>query len=143
MPKSTLTITLSDAQELTRVALSKATEFGIAVAVSVVDPGGFPLTFARMDGSPLMAGELAQGKAYTAVGQGLATTVWDGVRESDPSFGGAIMSIRGFTPFGGGEPLMASGQLVGGVGVSGGQVAQDSEIAALAAAAMASLVGDG
>jgi uncharacterized protein GlcG (DUF336 family) len=132
MPVSLSHVSLAEAERVLDAALARADEVGIAVAAVVLDASGRLVAARRMDGSPLMAVDMATGKAYTAAGMGAPTEVWDEATAANPGFGGAITSIPGFTPFGGGKPLHAEGRLVGAVGISGGTVDQDVDIATAA-----------
>ena len=129
MPFQKPTVGLGEAQAVIAAALAHADEISVPVAVVVVDPSGRLVAAARQDAAPLMAVDMATGKAYTAAGMGAPTEVWDDATAANPGFGGAITSIPGFTPFGGGKPLTVAGKLVGAVGVSGGTVDQDVAIA--------------
>lgn len=136
MPFQKATIGLTEAQAVIASALAKAEEISVAAAVVVVDPAGRLVAAARQDAAPLMAVDMATGKAYTAVGMGAPTEVWDEATAANPGFGGAITSIPGFTPFGGGKPLSVDGQIIGAVGISGGTVEQDVAIAEAALGAL-------
>jgi uncharacterized protein GlcG (DUF336 family) len=129
-------IGLGEAQAVIAAAISHAEQTAVPAAVVVVDRSGRLVAAARMDDAPLMAVDMATGKAYTAVGMGAPTEVWDEATAANPGFGGAITSIPGFTPFGGGKPLMSGGQLIGAVGISGGTVDQDVAIAEAALSAL-------
>jgi uncharacterized protein GlcG (DUF336 family) len=130
-------ITREGADRLLAAAVAKATEIGTASSVAVVDAGGQLKAFVRMDGAALMSGQVARDKAYTAVGFGVPTDAWPEFLRSDEGLGaGAVGAIERLVVFGGGVPLQVGADLVGGVGVSGGTPAQDSEIAAAAAAAL-------
>src|SRR5690606_24285530 len=99
LPRTKPTITLDEAQQVVAKAIARAQEMGIAIAVVVVDDAGGSVALSRMDGSPVMAVAMATGKAYTAVGMGAPTEVWENLSKDNPSFGGAITSIDGFVPF--------------------------------------------
>jgi len=129
-------VSLEEGLRIAEAAHRSAREAGIAVAVVVLDAGGNPTCTTRMDGAPLMAMVMAEGKAYTAVGMGVDTSVWEQVGSDQPSFSGGITSVPRFTPFGGGLPLTVDGVLVGSVGVSGGTVEQDNSIVNDAAKAL-------
>jgi uncharacterized protein GlcG (DUF336 family) len=129
MPSQKSTVTLTEAQAVIAAATAHAEKIAVPVAAVVLDASGRLVAASRMDGAPLMAMDMATGKAYTAAGMGAPTEVWDQATEASPGFGGAITSVPGFTPFGGGKPLTVDGQMVGAVGISGGTVAQDIEIA--------------
>ncbi|WP_340539147.1 GlcG/HbpS family heme-binding protein [Nocardioides sp. GXZ039] len=122
-------MSLGEAQELIVAATAHAAELAVNIAAVVLDPAGRLVAAARMDGAPLMAVDMATGKAYTAAGMGAPTEVWEEATKADAGFGGAITSVPGFTPFGGGKPLTDAGVLVGAIGISGGTVEQDVEIA--------------
>jgi uncharacterized protein GlcG (DUF336 family) len=129
VPIDRRTVSLGEAQQLITAATTHAEKLGIEVAAVVLDPSGRLVAAARMDAAPLMAVDMATGKAYTAVGMGAPTEVWEEATQANAGFGGAITSVPGFTPFGGGKPLTDQGQLVGALGISGGTVEQDIEIA--------------
>lgn len=129
MPIETASISLAEATRVLLAAAAHAEKLGVKAALVVVDGAGRLVSAARMDGSSFMAMDAATGKAYTAAGQNQPTELWDEITEKSPGFGGAITSIPGFTPFGGGRPLTHQGHLIGAVGVSGGTLQQDIEIA--------------
>ena len=47
--------------------------FGRPICVSVCDPQGFLVAFARMEGSPVRSIQISQGKAYSAARMGAST----------------------------------------------------------------------
>jgi uncharacterized protein GlcG (DUF336 family) len=105
----------------------------LALAVCVVDPGGHVVAAQRMDGAALGAMRLAEGKAYTAVLW--ATRTGDFTESTQP--GGADWgwntTDERIVVYAGGIPLLADGELVGGLGASGG-AADEDEACVLAAA---------
>ena len=107
----------------------------LALAMCVVDAGGHVIAEQRMDGAALGALRLAEGKAFTAVLWG--TRTGDFTESTQP--GGADWGWNTTDPrvvvYAGGIPLIADGQLVGGLGASGG--AADEDEACVAAAAVA------
>jgi glc operon protein GlcG len=98
---------------------------GLALAAAVVDAGGHLIASQRMDGTPLGAPALAAGKAYTAVLWGVRTGEF--MESTQP--GGVDWSYPSTDPrvvvYAGGLPLYRDGQLVGGIGASGGMAEQD------------------
>ncbi len=58
---------LSTARRVLDAAVSEAERLGVPMAVAVCDDGGHLLSFARMDGCMLLAGDTVQAKARTAV----------------------------------------------------------------------------
>ena len=122
-------LTLDDAEAVVAAARAKAVEIAVPMAVTVIDHAGQTIAFIKMDGSPLMAEPMAKGKAYTAVGMGQPTSMWEDAGAASPSFAGSITAIPGFTPFGGGLPILVDGTLVGAIGVSGGTTEDDINVA--------------
>lgn len=118
-------------------AVEAAAAIGVRVNVAVVDASGVLAAFLRMPGAPLHSVEIAIDKAYTAASFGLETAKWaralsthsDAVRE------GIVLRPR-FIAFGGGVPVIADGQRIGAVGVSGGSEEQDGAIAMAALEAL-------
>jgi len=134
-------MSLASAELLAHGVRQHAASLGRAVAVVVVDRGGNLVTSARMDGSQLGASSLALDKAYTAVAFGRPTSAWSQSSSPGASDWGLVGSLSGRTSvIAGGVPVYVEGQLVGGVGVSGGPSAIDEECAekSLAAAGASS-----
>ncbi|UWU81482.1 heme-binding protein [Bradyrhizobium huanghuaihaiense] len=83
----------------------------------------------RMNGVPVFAADLSERKAYTSALVGLRTAdIFLLVQPGQPLF--PLMGVSGgrYCSMGGGAPLVVEGQLVAGVGVSGGTVEQDVDI---------------
>src|SRR5258707_3976804 len=55
------------AQKMVNEAVVKARELGVSENVAILDEGGNPKAFSRMDGAPIPTIEMAQNKAYTAL----------------------------------------------------------------------------
>jgi uncharacterized protein GlcG (DUF336 family) len=118
------------AKAMIEAAEQKATQMGQPFVIAIVDDSGVLKAFSRMDGAPLLSVQVAQDKAYTAVGFGLATDTWhDFVKDDPPLAMGAATGIDRLIVFGGGYPIKLGGAVVGGIGVSGGHYSQDMEVA--------------
>jgi uncharacterized protein GlcG (DUF336 family) len=129
-------IATAAAGRIIAVAEKQAAAMGIPASIAVVDEAGVAKAFIRMDGAPLMSVQVAQDKAYTAVGFGVATHDWHDILTGHEGLArGAAIGIDRLIVFGGGLPLVVAGVTVGGVGVSGGSPEQDLEIATAGAAA--------
>jgi uncharacterized protein GlcG (DUF336 family) len=127
------------AKAMIAAAEQKAAQLGHAFAIAIVDDGGVLKAFSRMDGAPLLAVQVAQDKAYTAVGFGLSTDGWhDFVKDDPPLAMGAAPGIDRLIVFGGGYPITVGDTVVGGIGVSGGHYSQDMEVAQAGLSALAS-----
>lgn len=125
-----MTLTSHQAQIAIDGAESKAEELGIAVVIAVLDGGGHLKAFRRMDGAVLGSIDVALRKANTAVlFQASSEAVWEYCKPGAPA-PGLELSNGGLAPFGGGVPLKApGGAILGALGISGGAVAQDVEVA--------------
>ena len=125
------------AQRLIAGAEAKAAELGKPFVTAVVDDAGVLKAFSRMDGAPLLSVQIAQDKAYTAVGFGLPTHGWhDFIKDDPPLAAGAPSGIDRLVVFGGGYPIVVADQLVGAIGVSGGHYSEDMTVAEAALAAL-------
>ena len=133
---------LSSSQARTAIAAAeaRAAAIGVPVIIAVVDAGVHLKAFSRMDGAVLGSIDIALKKARTAaLFQTSSEAVWEYCKPGAPAHA-LEFTNGGLAPFAGGVPLRGSdGRMLGAVGVSGGAVAQDLEIAEAAAAALASL----
>ena len=77
-------VTAELARAMIEAAEQKAEQMGHAFVIAVVDDSGILKAFSRMDGAPLLSVQIAQDKAYTAVGFGLATDTWHDFVKDDP-----------------------------------------------------------
>ena len=123
-------ITSAQAESLVDAAKSKAADIGVAVSVVIMDAAGHLKAFSRMDGAWLGSIDVAMKKAKTAVlFEAETQAIWE-LCKPDSQAHGLEFTNNGLITFAGGIPLRAAdGQLLGSIGVSGGQVAQDLEVA--------------
>ena len=129
-------VTLSTAQAVVEAARAKAEEIGVPMNIAVVDDGNNLTAFARMDGAWLGSIDIAQNKAYTARSFDMSTQELAPLAQPNQPLYGIEASNQGrLIVFAGGIPLKAGGQVVGAVGVSGGSVEQDHEVAEAGVAA--------
>jgi len=121
-------------------AESKAREMGLPVVIAVLDAGAHLKAFRRMDGAVLASIDIAIRKASTAVlFQSSSEAIWEYCKPGAPA-PGLELSNGGLAPFGGGIPLKGpDGQVIGALGVSGGAVTQDVEVAQAGFAAFQAL----
>jgi uncharacterized protein GlcG (DUF336 family) len=108
---------------------AQAVRIRTPVAVCVMDIHGNIVLKHRMNGAPAFSIEISERKAYTSALVGLRTAELSPlVQPGQDLF--ALMGLSGgrFCSMGGGAPLISDGQLVAGVGVSGGSVEQDVSI---------------
>jgi uncharacterized protein GlcG (DUF336 family) len=122
-------ITLEAAQRLITAAEEKAAEMGRPMCIAVCDADGTLKAFSRMDGAPLLAVQIAQDKAYTAISFSMASHEWYDFIKGDPPLLHGIVKTDRLVVFGGGYPIIAKGEMIGGIGVSGGHYSHDMEVA--------------
>jgi uncharacterized protein GlcG (DUF336 family) len=104
------------------------------VSAAGVDSGGHLIAFARMDGAEIAGPTLAVDKAYTAVAQSVSTAELATLAApGGPLFGIQSNGNGRYVIFAGGIPLRSGGKIVGGIGVSGGTIAEDASCAEVAA----------
>jgi uncharacterized protein GlcG (DUF336 family) len=129
-------LTSHQAQTILNGAEAKARELGLPVVIAVLDAGAHLKAFQRMDGAVLASIDIAIRKASTAVlFQANSESVWDYCKPGAPAHG-LELTNGGLAPFGGGIPLRGPDNVViGALGVSGGTVPQDIEVARAALAA--------
>lgn len=132
------TLTLDQANTALTAALAKAADIGTASSIAIIDGGRNLLAFARMDGALLASIEISQAKAYTARSMNMSTgDIGPLTQPGQPLFGLETSHGRPFITFAGGQPLRLDGEIIGAVGVAGGMVDQDDQVAAAAVAALA------
>jgi uncharacterized protein GlcG (DUF336 family) len=132
-------VTAQMARAMIEAAEQKATEMGQPFVIAIVDDSGVLKAFSRMDGAPLLSVQVAQDKAYTAVGFGMGTDTWHEFVKDDPPLAmGAATGIDRLIVFGGGYPIKVAEAVVGAIGVSGGHYNQDMEVARAGLSALGS-----
>lgn len=127
--KPSITESLADA--MIEVAVKKAIEINKPMVIAILDESGHLKAFRRMDGAALISISVAQDKAYSALANawGHAThEIYEHIKKSPATLIG-IPQIPRYTVFGGGFPIKVDGTVVGGIGISGGNVEQDVIVA--------------
>lgn len=137
MASQQATITLQNAQSVVESARKRAEQIGVPMNIAVVDEGNNLMAFARMEGAWLGSIDISQGKAYTARAFDMPTKDLAPLcQPGQPLFGIQASNQGHLIIFPGGIPLKENGVVVGAVGVSGGTVDQDQEVATAAAAGL-------
>lgn len=115
---------------LASIAQNRAAAIGVPMAVAVTDEEGGLLFFGRMDGTLPVSTELAVSKAFTASVLRMATHELGELAQPGQMLYGIQQTHQGrIVLFGGGLPLWIHGQTAGAIGVSGGTVEQDIQVA--------------
>jgi glc operon protein GlcG len=111
---------------------------GKAAVMAVADAHGELIALARMDGARLTSIAIAANKAWTAARSGRTTAeVGAKVRNPEKGFDIAYYGDPRLVGWGGGVPIWRDGRIAGSVAVSGLPEAEDMEVAALGAEAIA------
>jgi len=135
-------ITLDDALPVLEAARRKADEIGVKQTICVTDESGQVIALHRIPGARLTGVEIAIAKAFTAAGHERATHMFNEppngpALPGNEAFGISHMYPGKFAIFVGGFPIVYQGQIVGAVGVSGGNGSQDKAVGAAALDAFA------
>ncbi|WP_129791768.1 heme-binding protein [Sphingosinicella sp. CPCC 101087] len=127
-------------QSISDAALAAASDeariIGVPMNVAILDAGANLKAFLRMDGALLGSVDIALRKARTAALFGMNTEAVGEFCKPGGTSPGLDATNGGLVVFAGGIPLRDfEGRLIGAVGVSGGSVIQDFQVAAAAAEA--------
>ena len=130
------TLTLEGAKRVAAAAMEFArTHNAPGAAIAVVDSGGHTIYVERLDGTFPAGSDISVGKARTAVVFKRPTRgIEEGINKGRTAMVD-VAAVTWFTPLQGGVPIIAAGQIVGGIGVSGASSAQQDEEVAMAGAA--------
>ena len=130
-------ITLEEAKGIVSAAEHKAQQMGTLMNIAVMDAGRNLVAFHRMDGAWVASTDIAIDKAFTSAGRGLTTRkIGEMAQPGQPLFGINTTNGGRIVIFAGGVPLMRDGEVIGAVGVSGGTVDEDEEVAEAGVAAL-------
>jgi uncharacterized protein GlcG (DUF336 family) len=128
-------LTLDTARKILDAALAKVIEMKLKpMAITVLDARGCVKASIAQDGTSLMRGEVAHGKAYGALAMGLGSRALFKRAEEQPFFIDAVntMARGALIPVPGGVLIQdQSGGLLGAVGISG-DTSDNDEIACVA-----------
>ena len=119
-------LSLDLAVELARAAIDKCRADGYRTTVAIVDTGGNLKVSIRDDGTSPHTVEVAQKKAYTAMIYRRPS--WETVKTWAAQSPAPI--IEGTIALGGGMPIRAGDQILGGIGVSGASGQDKDEVCA-------------
>lgn len=121
---------LDMAKKMAEAAAAKAIAIDVPMVIVICDASGNTVLFNRMEDSLLASMDIATNKAYTAVALKMGTDqAADLAKESGQLFGIASCDKGRMVVFGGGFPIYEGDKIIGGIGVSGGSVAEDMSVA--------------
>lgn len=126
--KSVLSLAL--AKRIANAAEEKASRLGVPIVISIVNSEGNLILLHKMEQALLVSTDIAINKAYTSVALKMSTDkVAPLIKPGSELYGLQWTNQNRIVAFGGGYPLRANNRIVGAVGISGGTVEQDMEIA--------------
>ena len=138
--KSFFRLELAEAKVMLEAAKQKSEEIGVLETICICDEGGYPLAMERMDGARVTGPQIAWNKAFTAAGHKRSTHLFNTAPNGPALPGNEAFGIQWsfegkFAVFVGGFPIVVDDEVVGGVGLSGGNGEQDTKagVAALQA----------
>ncbi|WP_434779673.1 GlcG/HbpS family heme-binding protein [Neisseria sp. Ec49-e6-T10] len=122
-------VSLKQAQVMAQAAEQRAKEIGVPMIIAVVDASGNMVLHERMEDALLVSIDVSLKKAYSAVALKMPTDKLATVTQPKTELYGIQHSDDKLITFGGGFPIVVNGKIVGAIGVSGGSVAQDMDVA--------------
>lgn len=131
-----MSITLEQAEQISEAAKAKAREIGVPMNIAIVDEGANLVSFHRMDNAWLGSVDISIKKAKTARFFDMNTGEIGKLSQPGGPLYGIEHSNGGLISFPGGVLLKdTDGKIIGAIGVSGGSVDQDHEVASAGAGA--------
>jgi uncharacterized protein GlcG (DUF336 family) len=142
-----MSVTLAQASTIVDVALKKGRDTNCApLTVAVLDAGGHLVAFKREDKSGILRYDIANGKAWGALGMGFGSRELADRAGKNPLFFGVLATVSQgrLIPVPGGVLIKdAEGSVLGAVGISGDTSDKDEvcAIAGIEAAGLKAMVG--
>jgi uncharacterized protein GlcG (DUF336 family) len=141
-----ISLSLHQAEGIVDAGLDRARELGLKpLTIAVLDAGGHLVAFKRQDRSGILRPDIAQGKAWGALGMGLGGRALAKRAEMAPAFFTSLASVSHgrIIPVPGGVLIRtADGDIVGAVGISG-DLPDNDEACAVFGIERVGLVADG
>ena len=110
---------------------------GVNAVVAVSNTGARPVAIECMDDSYIASYDVALNKAFTVVALKMSTIQLKALSQPGQSLYGIQFTNGGqIVIFGGGDPLIYNGKIIGGLGVSGGSEEQDTALSAYGASVL-------
>lgn len=129
-----MNITLDQSERVVAAAKAKSIQIGIPMNIAIVDEGANLKSFFRMDDAMLGCADIAIKKAKTSRFFNINSGEVGKLSQPGAPLYNIEHSNGGLITFAGGVLLKnAEGQIIGAIGVSGGSVEQDQEVAAAGA----------
>lgn len=131
--KKALKLELEEARVVIAAAIKKAEEINVLETIAVVDDGGYLIALERMNGARITGPEIAAAKAFTAAGHKRSTHLFNQepngpALPGNEAYGIQLMFPGKFAVFVGGFPIVVNDEVIGGIGISGGNGEQDTAV---------------
>jgi uncharacterized protein GlcG (DUF336 family) len=126
-------LTAADVKKMLAACEAEAAKNKWAVAISIVDDGGFLLGALRMDGASAITAEVSVGKAKTSAMTKRPSKFFEDRLKERPAFAGFPAGIL----IQGAVPVIYENECVGAIGVSGVQSHEDEQVAQAGVSALA------
>ncbi|MFD0692940.1 heme-binding protein [Paenibacillus sp. GCM10027628] len=143
--KASLKLELEEARVMVAAGIRAAEEDKALETICIVDDGGYLIALERMNGARNTSPELAIAKAFTASGHRRSTHLFNQpggpATTTGEAFGIHAMMPGRFAIFVGGFPIVVNGNVIGGIGVSGGSGEQDKSVGVAALKALRDFLG--
>ncbi|PET55555.1 CDP-alcohol phosphatidyltransferase [Bacillus sp. AFS001701] len=146
--KKILKLELDEAKVMIEAAKKKSEDINVPETIAIVDDGGYVIALERMNGARITGPEIAIAKAYTAAGHKRSTHLFNTepngpALPGNEAFGIQHMLNGKFAIFVGGFPIVVNGEVIGGVGISGGNGEQDTAVGTAALQALQEFLSHG
>lgn len=130
--KQVYRLELEEAKLMVEAAKQKSEEIGVLETICICDDGGYPVAMERMNGARVTGPQIAWNKAFTAAGHKRSTHLFNTAPNGPALPGNEAFGIQWsfegkFAVFVGGFPIVVNGEVIGGVGLSGGNGEQDTK----------------
>ena len=140
--KQFITLDLNDAKIMIEAAKKRAKEINVFETICVTDNSGVPIIIERMDGARVTGPQISWNKAFTASTHKRSTHLFNKPPNGPALPGneafGIQFSFEGkFAIFVGGFPVCINEEIVGGIGMSGGNGEEDTKVGLAALQALA------
>ena len=145
--KKVYRLELEEARVMIAAAIAKSEEIGVLESICIVDDGGYPIALERMNGARITGPQIAWNKAFTAAGHKRSTHLFNTPPNGPALPGNEAFGIQWsfdgkFAVFVGGFPILIDDEVVGGVGLSGGNGEQDTKAGLAALQALADMLAE-
>lgn len=138
---------LEEARVMIQAAIAKSEEIGVLESICIVDDGGYPIALERMNGARITGPQIAWNKAFTTAGHKRSTHLFNTPPNGPALPGNEAFGIQWsfegkFAVFVGGFPIVVDDEVIGGVGLSGGNGEQDTKAGVAALQALADMLAE-